>query len=437
VKPFLIVLCIAATLYTAQTSVTIDLGFPVNGSVTPDTRTSSNPLVAHTQDSSIPLPTTFSWSVHGNATPLQFDLFVSEDTVFDSLDFFRKDIPDTFFLLWNLKIDTRYYWKVSAHDDQNSKWDSPIGFFTTNPSWPRMLQLDGTTNVRDIGGRKTPEGFLIRQGLFYRSAEIGRHFPVTEKGMQQLKELRISSDFDLRRMDEDPQPLLSPPVRYIHPLKDDSSNGVYQYKEGLISTADVYAKVFKALADPRNYPLILHCYAGLDRTGTVAAIVEALLGCSEQQIGDDYQWSALSQFSRKDTSGEEWKGTISYLKSFDGKDSTSVQAGAWNYLLKQGVTIDDIVSIRKILINNDQIPPFVSIINSLKGSGGFKDAADFYMLSSTFVSLFPKIKCGRQTAIYNCQGKKMLELYGVASVETIRSRLAMLGPGIYFVRNRQ
>lgn len=296
-----------------------------------------------------------------------------------------------------------------------------------------MIQIDGTTNVRDIGGRKTPEGFLIRQGIFYRSAEIGRYFPLTEKGHGQLEELHLAGDMDLRRMDEDPQPALPPPVRYIHPLKSDSSNGVYQYQDGLISTADVYAKVFKELADPGNYPLLLHCYAGVDRTGTVVAVLEALLGCSEQQMGEDFQWSCLSQFTPKDTTGDEWKSTMAYLKTFDEKDAT-VQAGAWNYLLKQGVTIDDMVSIRKIFTNNDKLPLFATA-KQPSGAGRRRDLPGIIThVPGTSVSSFPVPAGMRRLTVYNCQGKKIREINDLDLRSNANVRLPVLCNGIYFAQ---
>jgi hypothetical protein len=99
----------------AMPQACVTLIVPGAGSVTPDTRSTADPLVAHAQDSSIPRPTFFSWTASGISHASLFDIFVSEDTVFDTTDFFGKNISDTFFLLWNLKIDTKYYWRVNGH----------------------------------------------------------------------------------------------------------------------------------------------------------------------------------------------------------------------------------------------------------------------------------------------------------------------------------
>ena len=51
--------------------------------------------------------------------------------------------------------------------------------------------------------------------------------------------------------------------------------------------------VFKGLADVTKYPVYLHCTHGMDRTGIVCFILEAILGISEEDLVRDYQLSAL------------------------------------------------------------------------------------------------------------------------------------------------
>jgi hypothetical protein len=41
-------------------------------------------------------------------------------------------------------------------------------------------------NVRDIGGRPVMSGSMIRQGLFYRSAEFNQTYTVSPKGLDRL-----------------------------------------------------------------------------------------------------------------------------------------------------------------------------------------------------------------------------------------------------------
>jgi protein-tyrosine phosphatase len=337
-----------------DSSVDIDIHIPANGSTTPDTRPSGNPFISHTLDSSIPTPTQFAWSAQGNDGSIVYDMSLSEDSIFTTTDLVAKGLTDTMLSVWNLKINTLYYWKISIMDGLNNVGNTSIFSFTTSDAWPRMIYIDGTTNVRDIGGRRNMDGLMIRQGIFYRSAEFNQTYIVTPKGIAQLKQLGIVFEIDLRNSGENPLPLPLLSVRYMRPITD-SGAGIAEYKSGLVSTPQLYRDVFKEIANSSNYPLICHCRLGADRTGTVVALLEAILGCSEQQMGEDYVWTSLSIIGRRDTASQEWRDVISYLKSFDNPNST-IQAGAWNYLQVQGMTVDELIAIRKIFLDDDHQP---------------------------------------------------------------------------------
>jgi protein-tyrosine phosphatase len=342
------------SLSSAENPVTLNLLAPAKGSVTPDTRPSNNPFMPHTLDSSIPAPTNFAWSIQGNAHSPSYTLSVSEDSIFDIADIIANNLTDTMFPVWNLKINTPYYWRISARDSQSNAWNSPVFSFTTPDAWPRMIYVDGTTNVRDIGGRRNMGGLMIRQGLFYRSAELNVGYSATPKGLEQLKKLGIVCEIDLRGTDENPQIAMPWLRRYVRPV-DGSGGGISSYLDGLTRTAGLECVVFKELSDPVNYPLILHCRIGADRTGTIVAVLEALLGCSEQQMGQNYIWTSLSSVGLRDTASVDWHDVISYLKSFD-KQNATVQAGAWNYLQSIGMTVKELIAIRKIFLGDDRQP---------------------------------------------------------------------------------
>ncbi len=338
----------------AQNPATITLLAPAQDSRAPDTRPSNDPFIPHTLDSSIPAPTNFSWYRVGDTQTTVFDVFLSERSDFVINDIVACRLRDTSFQVWNLKINTPYYWKVTAVDGAGNQWSSRISLFTTADAWPRMIYIDGTTNVRDIGGRRTMDGFMIRQGIAYRSAEFNQTYTVTGKGFAQLMALGIACEIDLRNPNENPLAMLPPTVRYFRPITD-SGAGILQYQPGLIQTPQLYRDVFRVMADQKNYPLIFHCRIGADRTGTVAALLEALLGCSEQQMGRDYQWTTLSINGTRDTTMVEWTDAMSYLKSFD-KEHGTVQAGVWNYLQTIGMKVDELMAIRKIFIDDDRQP---------------------------------------------------------------------------------
>jgi protein-tyrosine phosphatase len=66
------------------------------------------------------------------------------------------------------------------------------------------------------------------------------------------------------------------------------------YTDWLEIGAEAYGRLFKALADPGNLPLLFHCTAGKDRAGIGVAILLALLGVPEETIVADYSLSNLA-----------------------------------------------------------------------------------------------------------------------------------------------
>jgi hypothetical protein len=413
-KALLIVSIAFLGVFAAPKDGIIDLLAPADGSTTPDTRSSADPLVTHASDSSIPKPIIFAWSPQGGVAPFAYSVFLSETPQPGASGVWLKDLPDTFASVWNLKIDTRYYWMISGSDAEGRAWISPIGSFQTCPNWPRMLYIDGSTNVRDIGGRATAEGRMIPQGIFFRSAEFNTGYVATEKGMAELMRLGIVCEIDLRKPEDNPHPTFPPSVRYVNPVND-SGWGINQYKDGLIQVPELYAWVFHEIAKPQNYPMSCHCRAGADRTGTVVAMLEAIVGCSEQQMGEDYQWSSLSIFDLRDTILDQWKGSMSYLKSFDGQNG-NIQAGTCNYLLKQGVTVAELISIRKIFVGDDTLPFPVGVYGPPPRSDGRLAAASFPMVRKLCVSFpltfifLPKGTTG--AVLYTCRGAKQWHYRG-------------------------
>ena len=51
------------------------------------------------------------------------------------------------------------------------------------------------------------------------------------------------------------------------------------------------AELFKVLADKNNYPMIIHCAGGSDRTGMMAYLINALCGVEEKNLYQDYSFT--------------------------------------------------------------------------------------------------------------------------------------------------
>ncbi len=166
----------------------------------------------------------------------------------------------------------------------------------------RVVKLDGSLNLRDIGGYATAEGRTTRWGRFFRSDSLHQ---LTNDDQAKLLALGISTIIDLRRPDEverDPNLMAAQPtVHYFnlpileaavssptdHPLRNVTSlDQVY------IGMLDFYQTRLKAVFDQitasADAPILVHCTAGKDRTGIVIALLLDLVQVPTQTIIDDY-----------------------------------------------------------------------------------------------------------------------------------------------------
>ena len=298
----------------------------------------------------------------------------------------------------SLDIATEWEWTVSAGNDRL------VSRFKTEDLLPRLVRMTGSNNCRDIGGRRGLDGRRIRQGLVYRTAGLNSNAPVEYYTTEEILELEkkgelkkmghtgralhrmlkageklssnpkknrlvkrkrfasgarrftdaevvrilktygIRSDIDLRSDDEcygmTGSPL-GPSVTWFH----------YSYSaySGAFTTNGmaVTKKVFDVFMDDNNYPIVFHCIGGADRTGTVAMLLEALLGVPEEELWRDYLTTGfvgvVSDANHKRLFGDAMKK----LKEFPGE---TLADKAEAYFLKLGFTKDDVQRLRERLL---------------------------------------------------------------------------------------
>ena len=161
-----------------------------------------------------------------------------------------------------------------------------------------------------------------------------------------LKTLGIRSDIDLRSdgecfgMDGSP---LGPTVTWFH--ISSTAYGGMQKDFGRAA----FTKVFKVFLDEKNYPIDFHCIAGQDRTGSVAFILNALLGVDEEQLYLDWEstgfWNANTWFSHKELFNKLIEG---FEKEFpEGK---TINDKVVLYVKSLGFTDADIAHFREIML---------------------------------------------------------------------------------------
>lgn len=173
----------------------------------------------------------------------------------------------------------------------------------------RLIQFQAIENFRDYGGYVGAHGPLRRNVLF-RSGQLSR---ATEADLERLAALGLGQVVDLRRASErarQPDRLPkgwsgtvlasdlggegdAPHIQFLktQELTEDSGRRymgqTYERMPFDPAHVSLFRSYFTALATGEGACLI-HCAAGKDRTGLLAALTHAALGVSEADIMADY-----------------------------------------------------------------------------------------------------------------------------------------------------
>ena len=251
--------------------------------------------------------------------------------------------------LYNLLKATEYHLRVTAIRGGTQIKSAETTFRTTDLG-PRIMNIGGIHNVRDMGGYLTASGERTVQGLLFRGGALSPDssyaydHALDESGKKYMSEtLGIKTDFDLRSTTENlgltASPIPNATLEY-YAINGYSSAFDSAYKEK-------YRKVFSDLSNQSKYPVYLHCTGGADRTGTVAFLINALLGVDETALIQDYEMTSFSVYGERNSQGDNFKPFLEKLKTYNG-DTLSQKTE--NYMLSIGVTETEIYNIRAIML---------------------------------------------------------------------------------------
>lgn len=146
----------------------------------------------------------------------------------------------------------------------------------------RAIGIDGLFNVRAMG-MSAP--WLIRSGA---------PDAISEAGIAALREFGVSVIVDLREPSETRTTAHGIPVRSVavYGTQPPQSGRLEDVYEGLIrERGRALARAVGAVADAEGAALV-HCTAGKDRTGLVAALARMAAGESREAVISDYVLSA-------------------------------------------------------------------------------------------------------------------------------------------------
>jgi protein tyrosine/serine phosphatase len=175
----------------------------------------------------------------------------------------------------------------------------------------RHIRLEAVENFRDYGDYPTAAGKRLRAGRLYRSASHGR---ATDADLAAIEALNIAVIVDLRRPGERERDPARRPAGFqgrviqndIGESHDDDPwwtfvrscdlseaaftgylTGYYREAPFKARHIDLFRRYFEAVADGEG-PVLIHCAAGKDRTGVLAALTHHVAGVHMDDIVEDY-----------------------------------------------------------------------------------------------------------------------------------------------------
>lgn len=252
-----------------------------------------------------------------------------------------KDIKSKEYYVQNLMIGQKLFYRVGTNE--NDVLNSTIKNLNVNSIGPRNINIDGVSNVRDIGGYKSTlvENGKIKQGLYYRGANLNN---VTEIGKKEMIRLGIKQEIDLR----DSYQCLGPYVNEIEYNAISIPSGTESTR--FENFNDEYKRIFSLIEKANEKPIYLHCTAGADRTGICSFMLLTVCGAEYNDIARDYLFTNFStQGSRINNYESEFKQWWTKLDSFEGSTKAD-KAKSW--LISKGITSNQVENIRTLFVDN-------------------------------------------------------------------------------------
>lgn len=162
-------------------------------------------------------------------------------------------------------------------------------------SFSRTVEVEGLHNLRDVGGYRAGDQTTRWRRLLRSDAP----HQLTERGQQQFDALEIATVIDLRDDLERrfaPSQLVgrtsvveNPIFQGVDTTINDPDFGLEDFYRYLIDHhGENYVSALRVIAASNQQPVLVHCTAGKDRTGTVVAFALTAVGVDRDDILHDY-----------------------------------------------------------------------------------------------------------------------------------------------------
>lgn len=204
-------------------------------------------------------------------------------------------------------------------------------------------------NVRDLGGWAC-DGGTVKYGLLIRGGKLA-----AEDRAVLVGELGIQHDLDLRGREgggsgDEPEMTASPLGSDVWYTR------TQQYAWYALVPVETWQAYLRCVIDAVTHrePVYFHCTAGADRTGTLACVLEGLLGMSQSNIDKDYELTTFYSGSGSDATARrrnesDWKGLINAINAVSGD---SFRDKCVHFAVGTcGMSMSDINAYRAAMIN--------------------------------------------------------------------------------------
>lgn len=252
-------------------------------------------------------------------------------------------------------------------------------------------------NVRDLGGW-TCDGGTVKYGKLFRGGEISASDTDFIKTMHD--EIGIRAELELQGTDvSEDYSVIGIDVDFCCPT-DGGSYWAYYSISNTASMKEAFRFIFDSVM--RDRPLYFHCSAGADRTGTIACLIEALLGVSQSDIDKDYELTSFNgaDYLRKRCGREYATGQWEYGYKNLITAIMELTAGSTfkdkviNYIASLGFTANEINAFRAAMINGtpETVAPIISaysVTNTLSNVNSSNTASSASQYQSYTATITP------------------------------------------------
>ena len=268
--------------------------------------------------------------------------------------------------LTNLVPGREYHYKVTATSGGKTVAE---GSFKTKGMLHQVYFEPNVRNGRDLGGWKGLNGKTVAFRKIYRGGRLDGKY-MNSTGKAEMRAEGIKAEVDLREEEDVPSKSpLGSDITFFAPGFESGYNEMVKRNKPKVK--ETFCFVVQCLRE--NKPVYFHCAAGRDRTGTLAILIEGVLGVSESDMAKDYEltyfspseWSMSKKKDENDNYIKDENGNYVYYYNhtrnnysypsvrktiFEETDSGTYQERIVKYLLQIGVPQKDIDDLRAMML---------------------------------------------------------------------------------------